>query len=365
VKRCVSLTSLPFPSLSSTRRAKLKRKPEGYPQAADIGRFAQSKLTASLHSTRLPGVSALDVTPDGTTLLTGGRDKQVQVFNNITDKLITALKGHTKEINQVAFAVPTLGLEFGAPSSESGKVPSFAVSASSDSSVRIWKSNEAGVFSLGHTINDFKGAVTGVCVHPSADFFAAVSKDGSWGVFDLSTGSRLLHNTTSEEWTSLDIHPDGILVALGSASGAIKIIDIRTGQDSATLESESSSPAITSLSFSENGYYLASATAALIEVWDLRKLNKAGSVPIEGDGKTPTVVRFDPSAQFLAVAGADVRIYANKTWQLLWTDDSSNTAEVSNVKWNWSSGSLITASLDRTVRTFSAAGEPVTVEAAE
>lgn len=315
-----------------------------------------------MHSTKLPGVSALDITPDGATLLTGGRDKQVQVFNNATDKLITALKGHTKEINQVAFAVPTLGLEYGTPSSESAKVPPFAVSASSDASVRIWKSNEAGTFSLGHTINDFKGAVTGVCVHPSAEIFAAASKDGSWGVFDLSTGSKLLYNTTRDDWTSLDIHPDGILIALGSASGTIKIIDIRTGQESATLQTESSNPVITSLNFSENGYYLASATTALVEVWDLRKLNKAGSVTIEGDGRTSIVVRFDPSAQYLAVAGADVRIYANKTWQLLWTDDSSNTAEVSDVKWNWSSGSLITASLDRTVRTFSA---PVATEGAE
>jgi pre-mRNA-processing factor 19 len=314
-----------------------------------------------MHNTKLPGVSALDISPDGAILLTGGRDKQVQVFNNVTDKLLTALKGHTKEINQVVFAVPSLGLEFGAISSDSAKAPPFAVSASSDSSVRIWKANDAGVFSLGHTINDFKAAVTGVCVHPSAEFFAAASKDGSWAVFDLTTGSKLIHDATSEEWTSVDIHPDGLLIALGSASGVIRIVDIRTGRTSATLQSESSNSAVTSISFSENGYLVASATSSMVEVWDLRKLNKSGSIPIEGDGKTSVVVRFDPSAQFLAVAGSDVRIYANKTWQLLWTDDSSNTAEVTDVKWNWSNGSLITASLDRTVRTFSAV-EPEAVE---
>lgn len=339
-------------SLSSTRKAKLKRKPAGYPQAADIGKFAQSKLIPSMHNTKQPGVNAIDVSPNGSLLVTGGKDKQVLIFDNSADKLLTTLKGHTKEIHKVAFAIPTIGLEFGSES-PSNVVPSYAVSASADSSVRIWKSDEVGKFTLSHTINDFKGAATSVRVHPCAEFFAAASKDGSWGVYDLSTGTSLLHGSAEEQWTSLDIHPDGILLALGTGSGLVQIVDIRTGQVSATLQDESSKHSITSLSFSENGYYLASGNASAVDIWDLRKLIKAGSIPVEGDGKIPITVQFDPSAQFLAVVGADVKIYANKTWQMLWSDDSSNTAEVSDVKWDWSSGHLITAGLDRTVRTFS------------
>lgn len=348
-------------SLSSIRKAKLKRKPAGYPQGADIGNFAQSKLIPSMHNTKQPGVSAIDVSPNGSILVTGGKDKQVLIFDKSTDKLLTTLKGHTKEVHKVAFAIPTIGLEFGSES-PSTEVPSYAVSASADTSVRIWKSDEAGKFSLSHTINDFKGPATSVCVHPCGEFFAAASRDGSWAVYDLSTGSSLLSGSAEEQWTSLDIHPDGILLALGTDSGLIRVVDIRTGQVSATLQEESSNQPITSLSFSENGYYLASGKASLVDVWDLRKLTKAGSIPVEGDGKIPVTVRFDPSAQFLAVVGPDVRIYANKTWQLLWSDDSSNTAEVSDVKWDWSSGHLITAGLDRTVRTFSPKSKAATAE---
>lgn len=304
-----------------------------------------------MHSTRQPGVSALDLSPNSSLLLTGGRDKQVQIYDMATNKTIATLKGHTKEINQVSFAVATSNLEFG---SVSEVIPASAISASVDGSVRIWKSGESSSYALAHTINDFKAAVTGISVHPCGEFFAAASKDGSWCLYDLNSGSRLYQADHSDaanvqDWTSVHIHPDGILMALGAVSGLIRIVDIRTGQESAAFEGEG---AITSLDFSENGYYLASATASTVEVWDLRKLVKAGSISIEGEKKTKTVARFDPSGQYLAVVGVDVRIYANKTWELLWSDDASNTAEITDAKWSLKDGALFTASLDRTIRSF-------------
>ena len=315
-----------------------------------------------MHSTRSPGVSALDVSPNAGLVLTGGRDKQVQVYDTTTDKIVATLKGHTKEVTRVAFAVPTISLEIGSESSSITTSPSFAISASVDSSVRIWKADEtSGSYALSHTINEFKGAVNGLSVHPCAEFFAAAAMDGTWGLYDLSTGSRLLHGSADEKWTGLDIHPDGVLMALGSSSGSVHIIDLQNGQESAQFKSDAAS-GITSLHFSENGYYLATATSSLVEVRDLRKLNKAGTITVtEGGepGKTAVDVRFDPSAQFLAVVGDDVRVYANKSWQLLWTDDSSNTAEISTSRWTWPKGDLVTASLDRTVRIFSAAAAEV------
>jgi pre-mRNA-processing factor 19 len=360
------IISSPLASLSSTRKSKLKRKPSGYVQAGEIGGFGQSKLIPSMHSTKQPGVTSLDVSSDGSLLLTGGNDKQVQIYDNANDKILATLKGHTKGITHVSFAIPTIGLEFG-NSSTTASAPTFAISASLDSSVRVWKADEtAQSFTLAHTINEYKSPVTGISVHPSAEFFAAAHKNGSWALYDLTTGSRLLEGSAKQELTSLDIHPDGILMSLGTSSGAILIIDIRSGQESATFQAESST-SVTSLSFSENGYYLASATLSQVEVWDLRKLSKAGTIAVEGDGKTKVAIRFDPSAQFLAVVGTDVRIYANKTWQLLWSDDASNTAEVSDVKWNYTTGDLITASLDRTVRAFApkaAEQSPSTIETA-
>lgn len=343
-------------TLSSTRKAKLKRKPEGYTQASSVSQFAQLESVPSLHTTRSPGVTALDVSLDGDLLLTGGKDKQVQVYRRSTGKTIATLKGHSDAINRVLFVKSLIGVEFG-NISENGEVPEWAISASADHSVHVWKAdgNEKIAYSLAHSITSFKNAITGLAIHPSGLFFAAASEDGTIGFFEVSSGELLLQIATSNHFTSLDIHPDGILLAAGTSSGSVVIYDIKTGQESASFSSESSTN-VFSVNFSENGYLLASSTSSMVEIWDLRKLSKSGSISVDAaDGKgnvLPVTAQFDPSAQFLAVVGADVRIYANKTWQLLWSSNDAHSASITDCKWSWNKGALFTSSLDRSVRSF-------------
>ncbi|PWN32744.1 putative PRP19-non-snRNP spliceosome component required for DNA repair [Meira miltonrushii] len=343
-------------TLSSTRKAKMKRKPEGYTQASSVSQFAQLESVPSLHTTRSPGVTALDVSLDGDLLLTGGKDKQVQVYRRSTGKTIATLKGHSDAINKVLFVRSLVGVEFG-NISENGEVPEWAVSASADHSVHVWKAdgNEKNAYSLAHSITSFKKAITGLAVHPSGLYFAAASEDGTIGFFDVSSGERLLQIEASHQYTSLDIHPDGTLLAAGTSSGSVVIYDVKTGQESASFSSESST-SVSSLNFSENGYLLASATSSMVEIWDLRKLSKSGTIAVEAaDAKgnpLPITVQFDPSAQFLAVVGSDVRIYANKTWQLLWSSNDAHSAPITDCKWSWDKGALFTSSLDRSVRSF-------------
>lgn len=343
-------------ALSSTRKAKMKRKPEGYTQASTVSQFSQIESVPSMHTTRSPGVTALDVSLDGDLLLTGGKDKQVQVYRRSTGKTVGTLKGHSDAVNQVLFVKSLVGIEFGNVSG-SAEVPQWAISASADHSVQIWKADEKdkNVYTAAHTIKSFKKSITGLAIHPSGLYFAAASEDGTIEFFDVSSGERLLQITTSNQFTSLDIHPDGVLLAAGTSSGSILIYDVRTGQESASFSSESST-VVSSLNFSENGYLLASSTSTLVEIWDLRKLSKSGSIPLESvDAKvnaSPVNVQFDPSAQFLAIVGSDIRIYANKTWQLLWSSNDAHSAPITSCKWSWNSGALFTSSLDRSVRIF-------------
>lgn len=308
-----------------------------------------------MHGTRPAGVTALDVSRDGALLATGGKDKHVQIYDKSTGKIAATLKGHTKEITHVAFAQSSIGFEHGNVAADA-QAPTYVVSSAADDSVRVWQAAEKGGFTLLHTLSEFKGAVTGLGIHPSGEIFATSSKDGSIVIFDVSSGRQLLRTETPHEFTSLDVHPDGILVAAGTKDGAIYIYDIRSGQQSASFTSDASGSIVSSLSFSENGYLLASATGAQVEVWDLRKLNKTTSITLESlpSKSEGSVVRFDPSAQFLAIGGGGVRILANKSWEVLWTsgDGDAPTADVTDLKWTWSSGALILSSLDRTVRTF-------------
>lgn len=67
------------------------------------------------------------------------------------------------------------------------------------------------------------------------------------------------------------------------------------------------SGAITSMSFSENGYYLATAADdACVKLWDLRKLKNFKTLQLD-EGYQIKDLCFDQSGTYLAIAGTDVR----------------------------------------------------------
>ena len=67
------------------------------------------------------------------------------------------------------------------------------------------------------------------------------------------------------------------------------------------------SGSITALSFSENGYYLATAADdSCVKLWDLRKLKNFRTIQLD-EGYEVKDLEFDQSGTYLAVAGTDVR----------------------------------------------------------
>lgn len=70
---------------------------------------------------------------------------------------------------------------------------------------------------------------------------------------------------------------------------------------------EGHSGPVNAISFSENGYFLATAARDGVKLWDLRKLkNFRTFAPWDADTETNTV-EFDHSGSYLAAGGADVR----------------------------------------------------------
>lgn len=83
---------------------------------------------------------------------------------------------------------------------------------------------------------------------------------------------------------------------------------------------EGHSAPVTALSFSENGYFLATAAADGVKLWDLRKLKCFKSIePYEGS--VTTSLAFDNSGHYLAVGGKDARVYGvgKQEWPLVST----------------------------------------------
>lgn len=278
-------------------------------------------------------------------------DKAVQIYDRATGKILSTLKGHTKKVTAV---VATSSL------TDAG-LPTFVISSSLDKSVRFWSPNGNKTV-YGATVSlPTGGEVTSLALHPTDTLLASASTDGTWSIHDLATDkpSTLLTVSLPEDAaagtsnTAIAFHPDGTLLGVGSSDSRIRVFDIVTGKCVATFPGHSETSgagAISSLSFSENGYSLASGAtgAAEVKLWDLRKLSNSHSIELPA-GHVVNAVRWDASAQFLAAVGTDLRVWQNKTWESLLVNEA-NTAELTGVAWGKEGREVASAGLDRTVR---------------
>lgn len=72
-----------------------------------------------------------------------------------------------------------------------------------------------------------------------------------------------------------------------------------------------------SISFSENGYYLASTADDGVKIWDLRKLANLKTFTPSG---ATNFASFDHSGNYLAVGGTELEVYGVKQgWQIVKT----------------------------------------------
>lgn len=280
----------------------------------------------------------MDLAKDGKTVLTGGADKVVQVFDLESSKVVGTMKGHTKAVMHVAF-------------NESGDL---AFSGSADKTVKIWGDN-GGKWAVKATLSGHKGEISGLSVHPSGSYVSAASTDSTWTLYDIAEGKEVMSYTPvagidgSFSYTSFAGHPDGVLYGGGTKEGAVRVWDARQSSSlAATLSSHDSD--VTTLSFSENGYYLATGSSATpkVNIFDLRKLSILSSWELPSEN-TVSEVRFDPSAQFLTVAGTDLRVYANKSWdELLKFDD--NAGVLTGARFGQLGQNAVLSGMDRTLR---------------
>lgn len=370
-------------SLSSDRRTKVKRKtlPEGYVTADALGSLkVQSKSVIGSARTAKKGLTSLDISPNGRLGLAASNDKDVELVDN--DKLTaTPLKGHKKPVFAAEFAKGGV-LPLGPDAKMHESTPSYFVTASEDETIKVWKrSSDVPEYEIAHDLSGFSASVAGVAVHPSGQFFAIAFRDGTFALHSISTGKlQASVNAPSDEdeaegaggyaYETVKWHPDGQLLALGTAQGVVRVWDIKSLSKAATLRASGSEGGpVQTIDFSENGYYVAFALrgSRAVKVWDLRKLNEAASIENSGESSI-TAVKFDPSTNYLAVATeTSLRIYANKSWKELATLKSEEAAAEGEderqtdtgflaIQWDPTNGDIFTAGLDRNLRRWSHGG---------
>ncbi|EMS65878.1 U-box domain-containing protein 72 [Triticum urartu] len=300
-----------------------------------------------LHKTNKPGILSMDIHPSKDIVATGGIDTNAVLFDRTSGQILCTLAGHSKKITTLKFV----------PRDE------LVVTGSADKTVRIWQGGEEGNYSCIHTLKDHTAEVEAVTVHATQKYFVTAAKDNTWCFYDISTGSCLSQvgeASGQEGYTSASFHPDGLILGTGTTEAVVKIWDVKTQSNVAKFEGHAGP--VTAMSFSENGYFLATAALDGVKLWDLRKLRNFRTFsPYDSD--TPTnSVEFDFSGTYLAVAGSDIRVYqvANvKTeWNLIKTlPDLSGTGKVTSAKFGTDSKYIAVGSMDRNLRIFGLPGD--------
>ncbi|EGG10232.1 uncharacterized protein MELLADRAFT_33857, partial [Melampsora larici-populina 98AG31] len=338
-------------ALSATRK---KRKvPAGYATPASLKSYTQQISIPSLHSTKPPGITCMQVTGQNDCLLvTGGMDKTVQIYNRETEKVVATLKGSTKKI---ACLVVVDGQQATAES-----LPKL-IAAAYDKTIRLWAPSEkkTGYVAAG-TLSNHTAEITGLDLHPSGTLLLSGSLDGTWAIHDLQHASGAATTLITVSLgdvpagvgiSSVQWHPDGVILAAGLSDSSIKIFDAKSSSCAATFpgHADVGGGPIQSISFSENGYSLASLSAqsTCVKLWDLRKLSNYHTITLP-EAYQANLVKWDPSAQFLAVVGNDLRVWQNKTWDQLLVFDG-NTAELTGLNFSKLGKEVVVGGMDRTV----------------
>ncbi|XP_057742767.1 pre-mRNA-processing factor 19-like [Arachis stenosperma] len=305
------------------------------------------------HKTNKPGIMSLDILYSKDLIATGGIDMNAVIFDRPSGQILSTLSGHSKKVTSVKFVAQGESL----------------LTSSADKTVRVWQGSEDGNYNCKHILRDHTAEVQAVTVHATNNYFVTASLDGTWCFYDLSSGTCLTQvadtSGSSEGYTSAAFHPDGLIIGTGTTDALVKIWDVKNQSNVAKFDGHTGS--VTAISFSENGYFLATAAHDGVKLWDLRKLkNFRNFAPY--DSETPTnSVEFDHSGSYLAVAGSDIRIYqvanVKSEWNCIKTfPDLSGTGKVTCVKFGPDSKYIAVGSMDRNLRIFGQPSEDTPTE---
>lgn len=301
-----------------------------------------------LHKTNKPGILSIDIHHSKDIIATGGIDTNAVVFDRPSGQIVSTLTGHSKKVTSVRFVPNDEGL---------------VITGSADKTVRMWQGSENGNYDCRHVLKDHTAEVQAVTVHATNKYFVTASLDNSWCFYDLSSGlclTQVADASESEGYTSAAFHPDGLILGTGTTDALVKIWDVKSQMNVAKFDGHTG--AVTAISFSENGYFLATAAHDGVKLWDLRKLKNFRSFP-SPDLDTPTnSVDFDHSGSYLGVASSDIRVYqvasVKSEWNCVKTlPDLSGTGKATCVKFGPDAKYIAVGSMDRNLRIFGLPGD--------
>lgn len=157
------------------------------------------------------GVSAVAFAPDGRTIVTGGRDNAIRVWDAASQKLRHTLTGHNSWVETLAI-------------SPDGKT---LASGGQDNVIRLWNL-ATGVDACpqpGHT-----GGLSGISISADGRTAITAGRDGSLRIWDIARASELRAIRVNAAISRTELSPDRRMLVAGGYDQPVKAWDAATGK---------------------------------------------------------------------------------------------------------------------------------------
>jgi WD40 repeat protein/DNA-binding SARP family transcriptional activator len=244
-----------------------------------------------------------DVPAPDTIVLASGSQNTIALWDIERGQVIDVLRGHTREIQNLAF-------------SPDGRM---LASGSHDGKILLW---DVGIPERSRMLGSLQGhskTVSALVFHPNSAILASGSADCTIRLWDCSTlQARQILQGHASDVAALDFSADGQTLVSASSDRMVRWWDVQTGRALDLLNGYIDT--IHALSFRPDGRHLASGGAdGMIRIWE----SGHGRLERSLRGHTGQVlsVAFSPDARFLVTGGTDgtIRIWDAASGQSLRT----------------------------------------------
>ena len=296
--------------------------------------FIQDESIMTIHTNHNILYAAV-LSPNGKNIITGGDDETIKVWNFVTDKSLTTLRGRQGAIDSLAV------------SSDGSYVAS--IESEDRKTIHVWstQSGNEAMMLKGH-----KDRIRSVAFSPDGRLIASGGNDKTIKLWDAKTGTELrTFNGYNDSITAVAFSPDSKYIVSSTYNETLNIWDITTGVNLITI------PGVTvqliscwCVAFSPDSKRIISGSMdGSIKVWDAKTGQRL--MTIRGHNGTVSTVTFSPDGQLIASGGYDnmVRIWDAETGEELRTFEGHNWVVV-YLAFSPDDKQLISASLDDTVK---------------
>ncbi|KAF2762752.1 cell cycle control protein [Pseudovirgaria hyperparasitica] len=307
--------------LSGTR--KKRPVPPDWATAEDVQSLDSTQATEPLY----PGGTTLALDSAGELAIIGGNNGVAGIYSTTKREIVETI-------------------DVGAPVTAAAWWGSRPVVGTSTGAIDVFDGGK----SIGK-LGSHAGRVTSLSLHPSGNIMASTGVDKIVAFYDLSSLKIASQIYTDSEVTFGSFHPDGHLFGAGGRDGHIRLYDVVSGSMGADFAAEGP---LKSLAFSENGYWLASASQgqSSVAIWDLRKMN---TIKVLDIGSPVESMAWDYTGGFLAVAGSGcvaVQHYSKSSKK--WSELVRKAVPSKGVEWGSNAKSLVALTADDRINLFAA-----------